>query len=120
MFMEMGHLARQRPQPTQEKMPSLLAGIVDQLVHEPLAEPLLLGETGVAAGHFGEVGVHAGVPAAEPLDAVAGVEVPDVVALAGGADKGAGPAAQAGFRKLRPLGTVKEGRRGVAAEALQR
>ena len=73
--------------------PFVIGGIVDQLMHEALTEPLLLGETGVAAGHLGEIGIHTGVPAAEPLDAVSGVKVPDVVALAGGADKGAAAAA---------------------------
>ena len=50
--------------------------------------------------HLRKVGVHAGVPAAITLNAVARVVVPDIIALAGGAYKGAGAARKA--RLIKP------------------
>ena len=58
-------------------------------------------------GHHGEVGIHAAVPAAVALDAAAGVEILDVVALAGGADEGTGAACQTGLVKCLPQGGVE-------------
>ena len=46
---------------------------VHQLVHEPLAETLHLSGAVGRRGHHGEVGIHAAVPAAIALHAVAGV-----------------------------------------------
>ena len=66
---------------------------VDQLVHETLTESLFLGGTVGTVRHHGEVGVHAAIPAAETLDFLASIEVLHIIALASGADKGAGTAA---------------------------
>ena len=89
---------------------------IHQLVHESLTETLQLCESGVAVSHFCEVGIHTGVPAAETLDAVSCIEVPDVVALTGGAYKGTGTAAETAFRKLSPLVGVEVLVQLVAAE----
>ncbi len=53
----------------------VVGGEVNQLVHEPLAVTLQLVGTGGARGHQREVGIHAAVPAAIPLNAVAGVVI---------------------------------------------
>ena len=106
--------------PRSRTCPSLFVGIVHQLVHKPLAEPLQLRQARLPGGHFGEVGIHARVPAAEALHAVAGVEVLDVVALAGGADEGAGAAAEAGFRTALPTaGSLKNASVLPAAERVR-
>ena len=58
--------------------------------------------------HSGEIGIHTGVPATEALDAVSGVEILDVVTLAGRANEGTGSAAKAGRGEFLPLGCVKK------------
>ena len=66
-------------------------------MHESLTETLHLAVTVVAVSHHRKVGVHAGIPAAESLNTVAGVEVAYVIALAGGTYKRTGSAGQARF-----------------------
>ena len=56
-----------------------------------------MSQSRLTCGHFGKFGIHAGIPAAETLNAVTGVEVLNIVALASGAHKGAGAAAKAAF-----------------------
>ena len=94
----------------------VIGGEVDQLVHEALTEAFLLSETGLTAGHQREVGVHAGVPAAESLDTMTGIVVADIIALAGRADEGAGTASEAGFREACPLFGVEGLEQDIAAE----
>ena len=83
---------------------------VGELVEVAVAQALLLGGPGVvAARHAGIVGEHAGVPAAELGALSAVVLVVDVEAVAGGAQVGAGAAAQAGVAVLVPDGVLKVG-----------
>ena len=93
-------------------------GVVNKLVHKSLAETLLLGETVVSVSHSGELGIHAGVPASVTDNSVSCVEILYVIALACGANEGAGSAAKAGRRKLIPCGIVKELTCFAAAESL--
>ena len=72
-------------------------------MHKSLTEALQLAVTAVAVCHLGKVGVHAGIPAAEALDAVTRVEVADVIALAGGANEGAGAAAKASLGEVQSV-----------------
>ena len=65
-------------------------------------------QTRLTRRHLGKFRIHAGIPTTEPLDAVSGVEVLDVVALTGRADKGAGPTPEAGLRQLRPRRVAEE------------
>ena len=69
-------------------------------MHEALTEALHLARSVVAVRHHRKVGVHAGVPAAVTLNAVARVVVLDIIALAGGAHKGAGAARKARLIKF--------------------
>ena len=71
----------------------VLAGEVDQFVHESLTKPFFLGGTVGTVRHHGKIGVHAAVPAAETLDFLASVEVLHIIALTCGTHKGAGTAA---------------------------
>ena len=91
-------------------------GVVHQLVHKSLAETLLLGKSVVSVRHFGKLGIHTGVPATEANDTVARAEILDVVALAGGANEGAGTAAQTGSGQFLPSGMVKQLLRLAAAK----
>ena len=93
---------------------------INQLVHESLAEAFFLGQTGVAMRHFGEVGVHTGVPAAESLHAMTGIVVLDVVALAGRAYERAGSARDARFGQVCPSRCVEQLVELVTAEAFRR
>ena len=77
-------------------------------MHESLAETLQLGKSGLTCRHFGEIGIHAGIPAAEALYTVTGIEILDIIALAGGADKGSGAATETRLRKLLPLGCAEK------------
>ena len=84
--------------------PLVVGREVDQLVHEPLAEAFQLGR---AVGCRGPSCVKSEYMQLSQqriaLNAArAGVEVPDVVALTGGADEGAGSAAQAGTATAPP------------------
>jgi len=88
-------------------------------VHEPLAEPLELGGPGLAGGHLREIGIHAAVPAAEALDLRAGVELLDVVALAGRADERAGAATEAALGERGPLGRLEQLHHVLAVETLE-
>ena len=75
-------------------------------MHEALTEAFLLRQTVVAVRHSGEFGIHAGVPASVTDDTLTGVEVLDIIALAGGAYEGAGTAAKACLRQFFQFGTV--------------
>ena len=55
-----------------------------------------MGESVVSVSHFGKLGIHARIPASVTDNAVSGVEVLYVIALAGGADEGAGATSEAG------------------------
>ena len=93
-------------------------GIVDQLVHESLAESFDLRESRLTRGHTGELGEHAGIPAAVSLNTVTGVIVADIIALAGGANEGAGAAAEACLGELCPLRRAEQLHGLAGAEAL--
>ena len=66
-------------------------------MHESLAEALLLRQSVISVRHLREIGIHAGIPASVTDHAVARVEILNIVTLAGGANEGAGAAAEAGL-----------------------
>ena len=77
-------------------------------MHKTLTETFELGKSRLTCRHFGEFRVHAGIPAAETLYSVTGVEIFDVVALTGRTNESTGSAAEAGFGKLCPFGSIEE------------
>ena len=85
-------------------------------MHKSLAEALLLGKSVVSVSHLGELGIHTGVPASVTDNAVAGIEVLNVIALTGRTNEGTCAAAKAGRGKLVPGGIVKELLRLAAAK----
>ena len=74
----------------------VVLGIIHELVHKSLTEAFFLCKSVVSVSHLGELGIHAGVPASVTDNAVAGVEVLYVVALAGRANEGTRAATEAG------------------------
>ena len=61
--------------------PFVLRGIIDQLMHKPLAVSLQLGGTAVGRGHQGKIGIHARIPATVADNALLGFEIADIEAL---------------------------------------
>ncbi len=94
IFQDDGHFSTQRPHPTQEYIPLLLAGKYTSLCMKSLTESLQLAGTVVSVSHHGEIRVHAGIPAAVTLYTVSCVVILDVIALAGRAYEGTGSAAK--------------------------
>ena len=76
-------------------------------MHKSLSETLYLTQSGVTVSTLGKVGIHTRVPASETDDAVAGVEVLDVIALTGRTNEGTGAASETGLRKGLPFGSVE-------------
>ena len=76
-------------------------------MHKSLAEAFFLRKTGVTVRHLCEIGEHTAIPATETVDAVTGLEIADVVALAGRANERTSTATETSFGKLSPLGRIE-------------
>ena len=75
----------------------MIGGEVDKLVHKSLPESFQLTGSRISVSHLCKIRIHAGIPAAESLNAMACIIISYVVALACGADEGASATAQAGL-----------------------
>ena len=71
----------------------VIGRIIHKLVHKSLSESLLLMMSRLSGRHHGEIGVHAGIPASVPDNAVICLKVFYIVALACRAYKSACAAA---------------------------
>ena len=89
-------------------------------MHKPLAEPFELCRTWLTAGCLGKVRVHAAIPAAESLNAVTGIVVPNVIALTGRAYESTGTASQTSLGKSCPLIGAEQFHQLISAELIGR